>query len=395
MSLTEENIEEINEAFQRLDPQGEFEIDVTKLDVGDEKVFITFPRDDAEINASVLMKYIKEFDSLKFSEEKVTSNRFTQIPVYSFGKPLDFIINEINFSVEVAAKYKIRLVDNPILIGIAATKLDLYDKYAPPCSSYIGIEIEYDTVENRLSEDEELKVLKAFLFELSYLSDSSIDFTVIHDSGYFDEYEEPERQHITLDSIANFSEGMDLYRKALNSSDDEISFLYFYKIIEYYSPIAARTQAYETLSKKIESLRYKTPSNGDLSAVFSIADKFRVSLSDKELAQTLLSSSIDVVDLFPKLPEAIKKRIAKMVHFNSAELNYGCGSEILQGIVNSLGLILYSTRNSIAHAKSNYKRDFNECDASDLSVFNEFLKAACYSIIKWHNRLPDHLKFDE
>lgn len=90
----------------------------------------------------------------------------------------------------------------------------------------------------------------------------------------------------------------------------------------------------------------------------------------------------------------MRKRISKNLHFNQTELNYSSKSETLTGIIASLGTILYSTRNSIVHAKSNYKSDNNECNAQDLPIFNEFLKEACYAIINWNNRLPDHLKFE-
>lgn len=393
MKLTEEKIATINEALLKLDPNKEFEIEISELKIGEEEIILFFPRDEINISVYDLLKYLPEFESIQFSQARVTSNRFTQIPVYSFEKPIDYIITEINFSVDTP-NYKMRLVENPILIGIAATKLGIYDKYALPCSSYIGLEIEYQSSENRLSEENELKLVKSFLFELSYISKSSINFNIIHESGAFDEYEEPEKQNIILESLNVYSEGMDLFRKALNSTDEEITFLYFYKIIEYYSPIAARISAYENLSKKIVALKYNNPTNQDLLSIFSIADKFRVSLLDKELAQILLNSSIDIIELFPKLPIAIRKKISKNLHFNETELNYNIKNEILLGIITTVGTILYSTRNSIVHAKSNYKSDSNECNAEDLSILNEFLNAACYSIINWYNRLPDHLKFE-
>lgn len=187
---------------------------------------------------------------------------------------------------------------------------------------------------------------------------------------------------------------MDLFRKALRSTDEEISFLYFYKIIEYYSQIAARKDAYDNLLKKIDTLKYKSPTNSDLSAIFSIANNYRQSLSDKELAQTLLSKSINIVELFPKLPDNTKKRISKKLKFNLEELNYSSKRETLLSIVKCLGTILYSTRNSIVHAKSNYKSDLNECSPKDLPTLNEFLKEACYQIIIWSNRQPPHLKND-
>jgi hypothetical protein len=188
---------------------------------------------------------------------------------------------------------------------------------------------------------------------------------------------------------------MDLFRKALESSDEEIKFLYFYKIIEFYSPIAAKISAYEGLSKKLDTLKYKTASNKDLASIFSIADKFRVSQTDKELAQTVLVQAIDMVEHFAKLPNSIQRSISKSLHFSVEELNYKTKPETIQGIHTFVSNVLYSTRNSIVHAKSNYKSDSNECKPEDLQTLNSFLKETCYLIINWHCKLPHHLKYNE
>lgn len=394
MRLTTELIHQIQEAFHKLDPICEFEIEIKEMEVGDENVIVDFPRDHIEIAVDRLMNYTLEFENMKYEIDRVTSNRFTQMPVYNIGNSLEYLIKEINLTVNTS-DYTIRMVDNPFLVGIAATKMGIYDKYASPCSSYIAIEIEYKNEINKLSNEDEIKVLKSFLFEFSHLTDSFVDFNIIHESGAFEYFEEPENQNIELDKLAEFSEGMDLYRKALGAADQEICFLYFYKIIEYYSPISARITSFENLSRKIESIKYKSPSNKDLSAILSIADKLRISLSDKELAQTLLTSSIDIIELFPKLPEEIRKRISKNLHFNQSDLNYSTNTEIIHSIINQVGSILYSTRNSIVHAKSNYKPDFNECKSTELSTLNNFLRCACYSIINWNSKLSNHLKLTE
>ena len=397
MKLTEDIIKQIDDVFSNV-PYSD--LSALEMTTGDEVVRIDFPREPEIIELPVekLLKYIVEIEDAEDAQIEVTKVRskfFTQMPVFCSEKSLQQVINEIDFTAKVPNEYTIRLVDNPFLIGFAATKLGFYDKYMPPCSTYFAVEIEYNSEEKRLGESQELKVLKSFLFELSYLTNAAIDFTSINDAGFYYDYDPPEEQHIEIEHLTPYTEGMDLYRKALEATDPEISFLYFYKIIEFYSPVAAKTTAYENLSRKIETLRYKNFGNTDLAAIFSIADQFRVSLSDKELAQALLSISIDIVDLFPKLPENIRKKISKNVHFNQNELDYQTKGETLQGIITQVGNILYSTRNSIVHAKSNYISNKMECDTNELPMLNEFLKGTCYMIIKWNDRLPGHLKFEE
>ena len=73
-------------------------------------------------------------------------------------------------------------------------------------------------------------------------------------------------------------------------------------------------------------------------------------------------------------------------------MDYDIDQEKQIGISNFLGSVIYSTRNQIVHAKSNYVQDNYECPTQDLGQFNIFIKHACYASIKWYNRLPQHLK---
>ena len=53
----------------------------------------------------------------------------------------------------------------------------------------------------------------------------------------------------------------------------------------------------------------------------------------------------------------------------------------------SLGKILYVTRNSIVHAKSNYAPTGRECPYKDIGKLNEFMKVLCYAIIMHNNNI--------
>lgn len=53
----------------------------------------------------------------------------------------------------------------------------------------------------------------------------------------------------------------------------------------------------------------------------------------------------------------------------------------------SLGKILYATRNSIVHAKSNYASTGKECPNKDIGALNEFMKKLCYAIIMHNNNI--------
>lgn len=57
-------------------------------------------------------------------------------------------------------------------------------------------------------------------------------------------------------------------------------------------------------------------------------------------------------------------------------------------IKKKIGSILYATRNSIVHAKSNYNATGKECIIEDLDQLNSFMAALCKCLIIWNGRQP-------
>lgn len=390
MSITQEQFDKITAAFEKFDQNDE--IEVLDLTVGDKEITVSFPRDQVVYAADDFMKYLTELHDLDVSVKRVRSPLITQIPVFGFDFSLEHFLetHKLEYS---SGEIVIKLVPNPLLIGIAAVKLGEYSKYSPPCSPYSAIEITYSEPSKRLNEIEEMKLIKSFLFEYSFLSGTAIEFYEIKDhywDGYSDEDVEPKT--VNISTLQGFTEGMELYTKALGTFDPEIRFLFYYKIIEYYSPISAKRQAYESLASKLDFIRISGAQNKDIESILSIAEQFRSAQSDKELAQALLANTVDIVDTFSILPENLQKSISKAANFNRAELSYTTAATTLQKINNILGSVLYSTRNSIVHAKSNYNSDGNECNIGDLPQLNEFLKATTYGIVSWYSRLPNYLK---
>lgn len=79
---------------------------------------------------------------------------------------------------------------------------------------------------------------------------------------------------------------------------------------------------------------------------------------------------------------------------NQLELKYNYRTDTKDKVINELGNILYQTRNSIVHAKSNYDYKGLECKGEDLEQLNEFMHKASFSIVKWYSGLPKHLKIN-
>lgn len=395
MKLTPELLESFQRKANAIGEKYEFEFLIDSTGIGDETVYVDFPRDDAiEMTVADLNNYFQGLEEISITPFRVSSERFTQMPITCTDSPIDQLTEQTEFQFISDDGYTVRVVHNPLLIGIGASHLGYYEKFFPPCTSYTAVEIAYDSADKKLSEKDEQKILKTYLFELSHILNSAISFSQIWDVDEQFINEEIEASKIHVTDLQDYSEGMDLFRKALQSSDVEIRFLYFYKIIEYHSPLAAKKMAYENMMRKLDSIRYTKTTNKDLSDIFSIAEQFRVSQTDRELAQTILKNAVDIIAVFPLLPDAIKTRVTKHLHVKVDQISYEVKEDLKQSLIQMISGIIYSTRNSIVHAKSNYRSDGNECKAEDLAQLNIFLKETCYGVINWHSRLPEHLKFN-
>ena len=394
MKLTKEILDDIKNKFEQFCNEKELEIVIDDSEFDEDLIFVEFPRENDNISYNIdsFLKYLEHIESINFSESSTRTNNFSQFPIFS-NEPLDSIFEKVKFVYE-NDNLTIKIVENPFLIGMASVEYGFYSKYFPPCSTYYAIEIEYKNIENKLSSIDEEKILKSFIFEYYQVTKVLIETTVLYDyEEYpFENRENQNIEEITINELIEYNDAMESYLKALDSQDMEIQFLYYYKIIEYFSPIISKLKAYELLSRKLDTMKYKNIENNDLNKIFEISDTFRKSKTDSELCKTVLSNSIDIIDLFTFLPDSVIKIICKNSAIDSKHISYEMPQEKVDSIFQQLGKILYSTRNKIVHAKSNYSSDGFECKKEDLEELNKFLLNATFQILKWNNKLPKHIK---
>ena len=383
---TKKDIEFLKIIFQKLESEFGLQALEDEIDKDTESVYMPFPREEEiEIEIDELLRYFDAFDSIKIhNTNKVTTDTITQrvvtcsdlTPFYYLGH----FFNETGDGIQISIR------DNPILIGIAAIKMSEYSKYYPPCSSHIAVEIRYPTKEKRLSDESETKLITAFFFELAHTYKISFTFSTFETP---DEYEEEEllAEHNILPKVLEeYNPGMELFVMANQTLTPELRFLTYYKVFEYFAPIYSKIDSFEAMRKKLDSSNANNLNATYIGSIFDLAKSYENSLRDKELVKAVINTTFDLIDIYSYLPPTIKK------HLKTEKLDYKVKKETLDQIVNYLGNLLYSTRNAIVHTKSNYTPTGLECKTDELEELNEFMHKACYSTIKWYNRLPKHLK---
>lgn len=386
MKINSRNIKEIRRRLEIL--HRDFNIDYDDpIKIGDDSIYICYPDDDLE-DGYLIDEFLRYTDNLcdvvKESDYSVRCGKIRQVIISLDAYHWNFAVPSCCYEKD---NISIKIVENPMLIGLIASRDGIYNETfgVKPCSSYFAVELDYSD-DNFLSIEAEDKIIKSFLFSISARSGFSIsigefmswiDLTGDDDNSEYQKFE----------SLLPYSQAMDYYSDALAINNPNIRFLYFYKLIEYFSPIVSKREAYEKLDQKLDALSICKRDYQYLDSIISLSKKYTDSLRDKELAKTVIENCIDILPLYEYLPIRLRKEYTKRFGFKDAEY-LTIGQETISNIKSDIGEILYSTRNNIVHAKSNYKPTGKECKEEEMDEINEFMKKLCHCLIIWNSRQP-------
>lgn len=295
--------------------------------------------------------------------------------------------------------YTVRIVKQPLLIGMTNSRNENSDDdLGLGCTEpYIALELKY-TGKNRLKKEEEDGLFERITFFLTKELNTSIYVTTVRDvrAAWDELYPEDEDEEdnalikIKVKDLIGYSPMLKLYKQALATEDPEIRFLQFYKIIEHISPVVAKMEAYDKLNKRLDMLASSERDYKYLDSLFSITRKYDMDVKDDYLAISVVQKCIDVIPLWKHLPEKLQKQLRSNLHIQDKEVNdENVKDEQLASLQKQIASILYSTRNNIVHAKSNYIPTGLELQGDELIEGNIMMDKIAMSIIQWNERQPE------
>lgn len=351
-----------------------------EFDESDEKVYLGTPEDylfnEEGISIEPFLDYTENIkDLIKIDNTSVRCGKFRQTIVFESESLVKYYP-----SIETE-ECKLSIVYQPFFVGIIAL-LEGYDK-EDPYSFYTAVELEY-LGEKRLTEEEETILIRRYLYGVSSKLGYSISIATFHNWLDFSKEDESfskyKNQVLRIDSIPPYTKAMDYYISALSTSDDAIRFLMYYKVIEYFYQRVLMKEYYE---KCIEAKNFDE---------FEFLNHKEFFKSGEEIIpKTILRNCIEsneMVSLYGLLPEKIQKDLKKYNKLKKDESIIGKLNEIKNGISS----ILYSTRNSIVHAKTNYKPKGNDCLEEDMDKLNEFMDKLCQCVFVWNGRQAENYR---
>lgn len=387
MLVSKSNIELINQRLEYLYDNFNIEPSTEEVQIGDEDIFIGFPDewDEANSDYSVedFLRYTEGLDNIQVIDNHsviVGNIRQTIISVNEYY--YEYWVPDLKFETE---KYSLRIISNPFLIGIIASRDGIYneDFGVYPCSDYKVVEIVYK--KEKPSEEEDIEFIKTCLYYIASKYDVPISIGEFRSWDDITDEENDATIIVGSSELIPYCRAMDYYIEGLSIEKEDIKYLHLYKIIEYFSPIVSKKASYEQLDKRLDALQVVERDSEYLESIFKLTKQYEVSLKDKELANTVLNECVDIALLFQFLPDKIQKTLSKSCHFevkNIASLS----SSTIEVIKKEIADILYATRNSIVHAKSNYTVTGKECSEEDLEQLNEFMVKLCECLFVWNGR---------
>lgn len=374
----------------------------------DEDIVLDFPQDydGVSYSSEEFLDYMSDIDSLvEVDKTTVRTNHIRQTIISSRYQGWDLFEGKLRSFGFDGDFYTVNIVSNPFLIGLVNAKNGNCDQdYGVYCClEYTALELKYKD-ERRLLKEEEDQLLERITFFLTkalgtavYISEV-IDMNQKYDYYSVVEDDDEEENDNSSDTIVKVSDlmaynpMMKLYKQALAAEDEEIKFLQYYKIVEYISPIVAKLTAYDKLNKRLDLLATSARNHEYLDSIFSITRKYDQDMKDDYLAISVIQTCVDVLPLWQFVPERLRKQIRKNLSLKGDSLDDTISDEQLASLQKQIARMLYSTRNSIVHAKSNYEPNGYELKGDELEVGNKMMDMITMSIIQWNERQPESYK---
>ena len=371
----------------------EIELDEIRLSFPDDQDYCHISPDD-------FLLYMNDIASIRrVGDTIVRTNHIVQAVISSSRMGYTGFESELSLFSFVGEGLTASVVKMPFLVGVMNAHEGRYteDFGFGACEPYTAIEI-------RLTEEKDEEYLKNLIEQICFYLTDKIGVAIYPWEGpdinelynrmdeYYDETDESEKDvnedtAIEVKMLPPYSPLLKMFRQAKGVDDPEIQFLQYYKIIEYVSPVVAKLVAYDHLNRRLDLLPSVNRNFKYLDSILDVVRKYDKDLRDDSLAEAVIVNCVDVVPLYEFLPQRMLKKVKGELKLQKDVLtDIDVNEEQVRGLQHKIATILYATRNSIVHAKSNYEETGNELSLDELEEGNRILEVIVRSIINWNQR---------
>jgi hypothetical protein len=377
-----------SEALNRLQAIVGIDEAILQHSIYDDRIILQLKasENEYEILYTELNDFIDEAESLEIDKEsRIIRTKKRTMFIVSAESTLAQVVSFYNpqsFKVSLSDRITLQFSPRSALVGIIGVKKGAWGKYQAP-DDHNTVQICYTSPADRLKPEAEEKLIDSFLFQLASVDGvlfTTSPLVVVDDENPYEGYED--KVYVpNFSSLEPFNDGMRLYMAASTVSETELRYLSFYKVIEFFGPVVFRLERNDALKKKLDSPEARKADAEFLGSLYSLMSSVKERSADDRIPQAVLENCVDFIDLIKLLPPSLQK-----------PFNYQTPKQEVESLIKNVGQAMYTTRNKVAHAKSNYTKMGTEVGGAELEQFTKFLEQLALRAIQWYNRLPEHLK---
>ncbi|MBO7111919.1 MAG: hypothetical protein J6W18_08225 [Bacteroidaceae bacterium] len=368
-------------------------------------VSMTDECDDIELPVDRFIDYMRDIKTLrKIDNTTVITNHIRQTIIDTTRHGSDYAEMLLSKYVYLGPNYQARVVYQPFLVGLQnAKEFNCDDNYCIcPCTGYLAIEIHYSD-SPKLTKEKEGNLITQILFDLTrkvsvgiYVS-NFMDVSALTDDAEMElTLSTTKVSDVLIDvgTLPKSYEMLELYRQAREIINPDIAFLHYYKIIEYVSTAVAKKKAIEHINQHLNQPSYIARDYQYMDTLLNIASQYKDDQRDDCLIINVIQECLDVKPELRHLPIGLLRQIKNNL---GVEMNIDLESielspEKRHSLNKQVASIIYSTRNSIVHAKANYTPTMWECPQEELVELNEMMDSFALQMIEWNEVQSDSIR---
>ncbi|WP_149495357.1 hypothetical protein [Roseiconus lacunae] len=362
---------EVIETFQAIIDDG-----VTGLSFRDDP-------DNEEFEVSEIVRTAEEYKTLDARDKGCISFRSRSFQLVSPKSDMAHAAQHQQDRLRLVSNDGVVLSINysPLPVGVYASEKGLYNEYVVSPLGYCAVEVDFAESKVKPSEIVLDQLIDRYLFGLAASHEivfERSEFFIDEEHG-MDWWEAGEEPDFPLRPLDEYNEGVRLYVAAVQVTDPELRLFSLYKVLEYFGPCVKNLDSHESLRKKLDRPEALQPTGQFLREILSLAKDYEKQTAERDLIKRVLLTGTDLPGLLEALPDKLKR-------------GFDGNSSKLEKVARDVADAICSTRNYVAHAKANYSPTGTECAGDDLLKLNQFVAGAAQQLIRWYNRLPEHLK---
>jgi hypothetical protein len=253
-----------------------------------------------------------------------------------------------------------------------------WDKYFPP----VLHEDEFVTIvfEPGIEKATVRNIANAYIFELSTTLGLDLKANPRPDEfDYLNEADEkilPLRPLITSDKTAH---AIEIYNSAIATTDDSVVIILLSKLFEHISQTVVRRRLIDVMRRKLFSPSALNPSASYILELQTLFDQHREYRKDRDAIVLTITNACEPTELSQFCP----------AYLSLSRISVADSPKDREDALKGFAGALVSTRNAIAHAKSNYTPVGDECMKKDLHQFPECVRRAAQQAVRWFADLPE------